>query len=180
MAPTPFWVPEVAPNAPFQFPVEVLADAVQLVAFTVVHVTETLEPEVTVTGPLSPLTKRSTVGATGPAVRLTCTLSVVEPPGPVQVILNDLEEVIAPTLFWVPEVALAPFQFPVRLLANAVQDVALEEVQTVVTFDPEATLTGPLLPLTVSVTVGGETAVIFNWTVSLEEPPGPVQVSVTV
>ena len=148
MGPTLFCVPEVLPNAPFQLPVATLAEAVRGVALDDVHVVVTLEPEETVTGPLLLLTWRSTVGATGPAVRFTCTLSLAEPPGPVQVTINVLPEVMVPTLFCVPEVAAsAPFQLPVAVLADAVHEVAWEELQTAVTLDPAATLTEPPLPL---------------------------------
>jgi hypothetical protein len=49
---------------------------------------------------------------------------------------------------------LAPFQLPVATLADAVHPVVFVELQAVVTFAPDSTVTGPPLPLTVSVTVG--------------------------
>ena len=56
---------------------------------------------------------------------------------------------------------MAPLQFPVATLADAVHPVALVELQEVVTVSPDKTVTGPALPFTNNETVGAGGTGVF-------------------
>ncbi len=142
--------------APLQPP-----EAVQLVALVELHVSVELLPLVTVVG----LAVSVTVG-TGNTV--TVALALPLPPVPVQVNVYVVVAASAP-VDCEPLVARTPLQPP-----EAVQLVALVELQVSVELPPLATLVG----LAVSVTVGAGT--IVTVALALPLPPVPVQVNVYV
>lgn len=103
-------------------------------------------------------------------VTATLVVAVADPPGPVQVIVYVFPAVSAP-VDSVPEVAFVPDQS-----TEAVQVVALVDVQVSVEAVPDGTVPG----LAVIVTVGTDTIIGFTFTNvdAVAVPPGPVQVIV--
>lgn len=125
-----------------------------------------------------------TTGA-GETLILIVTESVVDPPGPVQVIENVLLLVNAPD-DWLPLVGLVPPQPDVLTVAVEVQLVALLVLHARVTDAPLAIETGPAEPFAVRFTEGafagggGGVAEMFTVTESEADPPGPVHVMLKV
>ena len=131
--------------------------AVQVVAFVDDHVRLVDEPVVTEVG----FAVSVTVGNTG-AVTVTDALADPEPPLPEHVSVK-LVLAVSAAEFSVPLVAFAPVQPP-----EAVQDVALVLLQVSADIEPETTLVG----LTLSVTVGAAGGAA--------EPPPPPQAASTI
>lgn len=125
--------------------------AVQVVAFVDIHVRLVDDPVVTDGG----VAVNVTVGNTG-AVTVTDTLADPEPPVPEHVRVK-LALAVSAAEFSVPLVALLPVQPP-----DAVHDVALLLLQVSAAVEPETTLVG----LAVSVTVGAAGG-------ALDPPPPP-------
>jgi hypothetical protein len=144
------WVPPAA-NVPLH-----PLDAVQDVALSDVHVSVDASPGAMTEG----LTANVAVG-----IRLTAALALAVPPGPVQ----DKEYEVGPTigpLLWLPLAASAPLHPP-----DAVQDVALLEVQVSVDDAPAATADGDA----VRVTLGAARMLTVTATGALT-PLGPAHV----
>ena len=135
--------------------------ALQLVALVELHVSVAAAPLATVVG----FAPRATVGA---GTTVTEALWVTDPPVPVQVSVNVVSALIGAEVS-VPLVALVPLQPP-----DAVQLVALVELQLIEAVPPFATLTGRA----VSVRVGADATATVTERVTL--PPVPVHASVKV
>lgn len=114
----------LAPLQPFE--------AAQLVAFVELQLSVEELPLVTDVG----LAVRVTVGAGTGAVTVTETVLLAVPPAPVQVSAKLLFELSAP-VDWLPLVDFVPLQSP-----EAVQPVALVELQVSVEADPLTTDVG--------------------------------------
>ncbi len=136
-------------------------EALQLVAFVVLHANWDALPDVTLVGDALNVTVGATV--------VTVTLAVCDtlPPLPAQASVK-LELAVSAPVLWVPEVPFAPPQAP-----DAVQLVALVVVQDKLDAFPDCTLVGNA----VSVNVG---SVAFTVTAAVcdSDPPTPVHVSV--
>lgn len=149
-------------------PVKPPPDAVHDVAFVVVHesvvVAVDAEPPFTVVREAT----RSTVGADG--VRITFTVADCEtlPPAPVQ--LNEYVVVAFGDTLKVPEVVVAPLQPPLF-----VHDEAFVVLQERSDADPCWIVVGFAVKVSVGATGGAVTVTV---TLSLAEPPAPVQVIV--
>ena len=110
-------------------------------------------------------------GAPG-ALIVTFTDCVAAPPLPVHVNANDALAVSGPVLA-VPATGLTPLQLP-----DAVQPLALLELQVSVADSPELTLAGEAHSETEGPGAPAVAGVTFAVTVWPAVPPGPVQVSV--
>jgi hypothetical protein len=134
-------------------------DAVQAVAFVLLHVNVDAAPDATLVGDAPSVT----VGAGNID---TDVLRVTDPPAPVHVSENVVFAFSAPVL-WLPDVALLPDQPP-----DAVQLLALVVLHVSVDAEPAATLAGDADNVSVG---AGNTATA---TVCATVPPLPVQLSV--
>ena len=150
------WLP-LATLPPLQPP-----DAVQLVALVVVQVSADVPPLLTVVG----LAVNVSVGA---GATVTVTVCDAVPPAPEQL---SVKFVVAASgdVVCEPLTALVPLQPP-----DAVQLLALAEVQLSVEVPPLAMVAGFALSATVG---GGGGVPAVTVTVWLDVPPGPVQLSV--
>ena len=147
--------------APLQLPL-----AVQLVAFDEFHVSVVDPPLVTVVGVAVSVTDGAVTGETN-----TFTDCMVDPPAPEHVSANAELAVSAPVEAD-PDVVLLPVQLP-----DAVQAVALVDVQVSVDESPDATVVGTAVIVSVGgwdPPDGGTTPAI---TVPAAVPPAPLQVS---
>lgn len=134
---------------------------------------DTVEANATLKGEFPELGLADKVAERDAAPTFTVTLSGIDvPPGPVQVKVYVWEEIRLP----VDSEPLVPFEPDQK--PEAVQEVALAEVQDKVTGILKEIETGPSEPLALRSTIGAAepTATI---TLSGEEvPPGPVQIKV--
>jgi hypothetical protein len=152
-------LPLVVGNVPFQPPPE----AVQAVALVELQVSVDVPPEATVVG----LAVKVAVGATGAVTETVAAAAALLPPGPLQVSEYDVVAVSAP----VPRLPLVVGNVPLQP-PEAVQAVALVELQVSVDVPPGATTVG----LAVKVAVGAGSTVTVAVAAALV-PPGPVQLS---
>src|SRR3972149_1791513 len=102
-----------------------------------------------VMGPSEPLAFKSTEGAEGPPKTLTVTLSLTSPSDPVQVSVYPLGLVSEPVGSEPPDMFFDPLQSP-----EALQKVALSEVQERSAEDPDGMVIGPLEPIAFRSTEG--------------------------
>ena len=124
-------------------------EALQEVALSEVQESVAGDPDGMVMGPSEPLAFKSTEGAEGPPKTLTVTLSLTSPSDPVQVSVYPLGLVSEPVGSEPPDMFFDPLQSP-----EALQKVALSEVQERSAEDPDGMVIGPLEPLAFRSTEG--------------------------